>query len=141
MPDFEKFLTKIDLKFYANQYLGPNKRIADEVWIRFGDLKRKSANKKVRSSARQRTWPTDLGEFGAVWFGSHGGGQAQNRSRFVFGDPHSVFSGAPCSSFHSADEKTGQNAMSVRHYCREELRKVLSKYIRFCRYKPTLNAE
>lgn len=33
------------------------------------------------------------------------------------------------------------NAMLLRHYCRVELRKVLAKYIRFYRYKPTLNAE
>lgn len=61
--------------------------------------------------------------------------------RIRWPDPHSVVSGAPCFSFHSADQRTAQSAMYVRHCCGEELRKVLSKYIRFSRYKPTLNAE
>lgn len=33
------------------------------------------------------------------------------------------------------------NAMHLRHYCRVGLLKLLATYVRFYRYKPTLNAE
>lgn len=68
-------------------------------------------------------------------------GQAQCSDVFVRPIPTSVFSGAPCSMLDSAERRPVENAMFHRHCYRVELRKVLSKYIRFYRYKSTLNAE